>query len=390
MQTQIRHIDAMKKQSKLVAFGTLRMLILLALVPTGMTALQVHAQTQIAEAVIKGLPDAPAPQNASRADQSRRPAPVPLAQGNATLAGTVTDSDMAGIPGATVELLGEGGELYKSGMTDEGGVFQFHGIPGGNYRLFVERKGFSQTVTERLSVAEGEALEAPPVRLTVASDATEITVRPTEVIAEEQIRAQEQQRVFGLFPNFYVSYVWDAAPMNAKQKYKLASHKMFDPMTFVEVSIAAGIQQAADTHSDFGQGAEGYAKRWGAQFANGRTGELLGRAVFASIFRQDPRYFYQGSGSKQSRAFHAIGSAFVARSDKGTTMPNFAYLLGNLSSGALSNLYYPSNDRGAGLVFQNAAIGIGGRAMQNLIREFISKQLTTHVPGNGKPAAGTE
>ncbi|SDF95768.1 carboxypeptidase-like regulatory domain-containing protein [Terriglobus roseus] len=390
MQTQIRHIDAMKKQSKLVAFGSLRTLILLALVPTGMTALQVHAQTQIAEAVIKGLPDAPAPQNASRADQSRRPAPVPLAQGNATLAGTVTDSDMAGIPGATVELLGEGGEFYKSGTTDEGGVFQFHGIPGGNYRLFVERKGFSQTITERLTVAEGEAVEAPPVRLTVASDATEITVRPTEVIAEEQIRAQEQQRVFGLFPNFYVSYVWDAAPMNAKQKYKLALHKMFDPMTFVEVSIAAGIQQAANTHSDFGQGAEGYAKRWGAQFANGRTGELLGRAVFASVFHQDPRYFYQGSGSTRSRAFHAIGSAFVARSDKGTTMPNYAYLLGNISSGALSNLYYPSNDRGAGLIFQNAAIGIGGRAMQNLIREFVTKQLTSHVPGSGKPAAGTQ
>ncbi len=381
----MRHINAVKKQSKLAAYRTLRMLILLALVPTGTAVLQVHAQTQIAGAVVKGLPDAPAPQNASRADQSRRPAPVPLAQGNATLAGTVTDSDMAGIPGATVELLGEGGELYKSGTTDEGGVFQFHGIPGGNYRLFVERKGFSQTVTERLTVAEGEALEAPPVRLTVASDATEITVRPTEVIAEEQIRAQEQQRVFGLFPNFYVSFVWDAAPMNAKQKYKLALHKMFDPMTFVEVSIAAGIQQAADTHSDFGQGAEGYAKRWGAQFANGRTGELLGRAVFASMFRQDPRYFYQGSGSTRSRAFHAIGSAFIARSDKGTTMPNYAYLLGNLSSGALSNLYYPANDRGAGLIFQNAAIGIGGRAMQNLIREFVTKQLTSHVPGNGKP-----
>ncbi|WP_198137570.1 carboxypeptidase-like regulatory domain-containing protein [Terriglobus sp. TAA 43] len=385
MQTKMRHINAVKKQSKLAAYRTLRMLILLALVPTGTAVLQVHAQTQIAGAVVKGLPDAPAPQNASRADQSRRPAPVPLAQGNATLAGTVTDSDMAGIPGATVELLGEGGELYKSGTTDEGGVFQFHGIPGGNYRLFVERKGFSQTVTERLTVAEGEALEAPPVRLTVASDATEITVRPTEVIAEEQIRAQEQQRVFGLFPNFYVSFVWDAAPMNAKQKYKLALHKMFDPMTFVEVSIAAGIQQAADTHSDFGQGAEGYAKRWGAQFANGRTGELLGRAVFASMFRQDPRYFYQGSGSTRSRAFHAIGSAFIARSDKGTTMPNYAYLLGNLSSGALSNLYYPANDRGAGLIFQNAAIGIGGRAMQNLIREFVTKQLTSHVPGNGKP-----
>lgn len=388
MQTKIRHTDVMKKQSKQAKLRTLRVVLLLGCVPSGLTVLQVHAQTQIAEAVAKGLPDAPAPQNTSHVDQSHR-SPVPLPSGNATLAGTVTDSDLAGIPGATVELLGEAGELYKSGMTDEGGVFQFHGIPGGNYRLRVERKGFSQVTTERVKVMEGEAVEAPPIRLTVGSDATEITVRPTEEIAEEQIRVQEKQRVFGVFPNFYVSYIWDAAPMNAKQKYKLALHKMFDPMTFVEVSVAAGIQQAADVHSDFGGGAEGYAKGWGAQFANGRTGELLGRAVFASVFRQDPRYFYQGSGSTRSRVFHAIGSAFVARSDKGTTMPNYAYLLGNLSSGALSNLYYPANDRGAGLVFQNAAIGIGGRAMQNLIREFVTKQLTTNVPGNGKPPSGT-
>ncbi|MEZ2347353.1 carboxypeptidase-like regulatory domain-containing protein [Terriglobus sp. RCC_193] len=350
---------------------------------------QAHAQAQIAEVASKELPDAPAPQNSSQADQSHRSPAAHLSEGSATLAGTVTDSDGAGIPNATVDLLGEAGEFYKSQTTDEGGVFQFHAIPAGNYRLRVERKGFSQVTSNRLTVAAEESMEAPPIRLPVASDATEITVRPTEVIAEEQIRAQEKQRVFGVFPNFYVSYIWDAAPMNAKQKYKLALHKMFDPMTFVEVSITAGIQQAADIHSDFGDGPEGYGKRWGAQFANGRTSELLSRAVFASIFHQDPRYFYQGSGSTRSRAFHAIGSAFVARSDKGTTMPNYAYLLGNLSSGALSNLYYPSADRGAGLIFQNAAIGIGGRAMQNLIREFVSKQLTTKVPGNGKPASGT-
>jgi len=110
-----------------------------------------------------------------------------------------------------------------------------------------------------------------------------------------------------------------------------------------------------------------------------------GRAVFPSLFHQDPRYFYQGSGSVKSRLIHALSWAVIVRSDSGHSMPNYSYLLGDLTAGALSNLYYPRANRGAGLVFTNFAIGVAGRAGEGVMREFVTKRLTRNVNGNGKP-----
>jgi hypothetical protein len=174
------------------------------------------------------------------------------------------------------------------------------------------------------------------------------------------------------------------------EKFSLSVRDTFDPMTFVGVSIGAGIEQARNTFPGYGQGAAGYGKRWGAQFANGRISDVLSRAVFPSLLHQDPRYFYQGSGSTWSRVEHAVSYAFVARSDSGQLMPNYSYFFGDLCSGALSNLYYPASSRGASLVFTNAAIGLAGRSGQSLIREFVLKRLTKHVPADGKPPNGTE
>lgn len=188
-------------------------------------------------------------------------------------------------------------------------------------------------------------------------------------------------------PNFYTSYIWDAAPLNAKQKYSMAMRETFDPVSFIGTSVTAGIEQATNAFSGYGQGAQGYGKRWGERFADGRTSDLLSHAVFPSLFHQDPRYFYQGSGSTRSRILHAVSYAFIARSDSGQMMPNYSYLLGDMCSGALSNAYYPASDRGAGLVFTNAAIGLAGRAGANIVLEFLSKRLTRNAHGNGKPVS---
>jgi hypothetical protein len=127
-------------------------------------------------------------------------------------------------------------------------------------------------------------------------------------------------------PNFYVSYVPGAAPLTSRQQLALATHETLDWMAFVRASVAAAIDQSTAAHPCFGDGASGYAKRWAASFADDRTGDLLSHYVFASVFRQDPRYFYQGTGTTKSRLIHALGSAFLARSDRGTTMPNYAQI----------------------------------------------------------------
>jgi hypothetical protein len=225
----------------------------------------------------------------------------------------------------------------------------------------------------------------PKILLAVASATTEVTVRPTEVVAAEQIKAEEKQRILGIVPNFYISYVRDAAPLTTKQKYSLAFHDTFDPVRFVGSGVAAGIKQANNSYAGYGQGAAGYGKRFAASYGDGLTQDILSHAVLPSLFHQDPRYFYQGTGSTKSRFVHSISFAVVVRSDTGRTVPNYSYLLGDIGSGLLSNLYYPHADRGTGLVFTNAAIGIAGRAGGSIVREFLLKHITTNVPGDAKP-----
>ncbi len=333
-------------------------------------------------------PDSPS----SRAwpGQSLPDAPSVAQKEGASVSGTLIDSSGAVVVGAVVNLLRNGEAQVSSVASGADGGFTFSNLSPGSFVITVAAPGFQQSDSAKFTLTENQIYHVPNIVLAVAGASTEGVVRPTEVIAAQQMKAEEKQRLLGIVPDFYVSYVWDAAPLNAKQKFSMQLRDIIDPTTFIGVSIGAGIQQARNSYPGFGQGAAGYGKRWGALFANGRTGDFFSRAVFPSMFHQDPRYFYEGSaGSAWSRTKHAVGYAFVARSDSGHVMPNYSLFLGNLCSGALSNLYYPDSSRGADLIFENAALGFSGRIAQNMAHEFLFKHLTKHVPGKGKPANDT-
>jgi hypothetical protein len=153
------------------------------------------------------------------------------------------------------------------------------------------------------------------------------------------------------------------------------------------VAAVAGVQQYKNVFPAYGGGIEGYGKRYGAAFANNVSGTLLGRAVYPSILHQDPRYFYKGKGSIRSRALYAMSAAVIARGDDGRWKPNYSLVLGSFTAAAISNLYYPASDRGASLVIGNGLASTGAHAASNLIREFLLKRITTHVPkdANGQP-----
>jgi hypothetical protein len=196
-----------------------------------------------------------------------------------------------------------------------------------------------------------------------------------------------QQRIGGVIPNFYSSYDWNAPPMLAKQKFQLSVRSIIDPVALLSVAGVAGAEQYRNIFPAYGSGIEGYGKRYGAALANHVSGTLLGRAVYPSIFHQDPRYFYKGKGSIGSRALYAVSAALIARGDDGRRMPNYSRVLGHFSAAAISNFYYPSSDRGGSLVLFNGLAGIGADAAGNLIREFVLKRITSHVPkgANGQP-----
>jgi len=322
------------------------------------------------------LPDAPLPK------------PYGSMQGNATgdvqgttsISGTVLDSTGGAIPGAQVNLTRSDGSRLQTVQSDANGQFTFTGVPAGSYRVTVEAIGFAPFKMEEFTVVGQQVYALPSISLSVAGQTTSIVVRPTEVIAAEQIRTEEKQRVLGIVPNFYVSYIPDAAPLTSKQKLSLSVHDAFDWMSFVAVSAGAGAEQATNTFKGYGQGAAGYGKRWGALFAVARSNDLLSHYAFASLFHQDPRYFYQGTGTKKSRLLHALSYAFVARGDNGKAMPNYTYILGDICAGALSNAYYPRANRGAKLVFANAAIALAARAGQGVLEEFVGKRFTKNAP----------
>ncbi len=265
------------------------------------------------------------------------------------------------------------------------GRFTFVMIPADSYVVTIHAKGFSTYVSDLLRLIPQQGYELPNIALAITSINTEVTVRPTEQIAAEQLSAEEKQRVFGIFPNYLTSYVHDTAPLTAKQKFSLTAHDTFDPVSLFGAAVLAGIEQANRTYPGYGNDAPGYGKRFGAVLGDSLISDFLGHAIFPSLLHQDPRYFYQGSGTKKERFCHAVSFAVLTRSDSGHLTPNLSYILGDLASGGLSNLYYPHADRGAGLVFTNAALSLGGRAAGAIIREFVSKRVTTNVPGDNKP-----
>jgi hypothetical protein len=187
---------------------------------------------------------------------------------------------------------------------------------------------------------------------------------------------QEQQRVLGFIPNFYVNYDGgNAAPLTTGLKFKLAMRVARDPVTILGVAAMAGINQASN-RPDYVQGAKGYGQRLGAEAASGFSSILLGGAILPSLLHQDPRYFYQGTGGTSSRLRHAMVSPFICRGDNGQRQINYSSIGGDLGATALSMTYYPSTNRGAGDAFVSFGIGTAGRVFAAIAQEFIIPRFT--------------
>ena len=231
-------------------------------------------------------------------------------------------------------------------------------------------------------MGHGESYTVQQIDLALAPTVTEVRVVPTRVeVAEDQIKAQEKQRVLGVVPNFYVSYEHHALPLAPKQKFELAWKTTIDPVSFGLTGAIAGIQQAQNQFSEYGQGAQGFGKRYGASYANFVASTYIGGAILPSLLKQDPRYFYKGSGSKRSRFLYAIANSVICKGDNGHWQANYSGIVGSLAAGAVSNLYYPAENRdGAELTFENALIGIGESAAVNVLQEFVIRKLTRNVP----------
>jgi hypothetical protein len=350
-----------------------RIVVLLTL--AGLTTYARCLQSQFPSTMDAAFPKAS--EAPARSAQSMPEEPLP-----GSIHGVVVNRDGVVYEGVRVELAQTASTAtsVRAVTSDSNGEFNFTDVPPGAFSLTVSSNGFATQVISGF-LHSGESYEVHEVVLLVASVTNvRVTASPQE-IALEQFRLEEKQRVFGVIPNFYVTYVPNAPPLTRKQKFHLALKSSTDPVNFVLTGVVAGIQQADNTFSGYGQGAQGFAKRYAANYADGFIGTMIGGAILPSLLKQDPRYFYKGTGTIRSRALYAIAMSVVCKGDNGHWQPNYSGIIGGLAAGGISNLYYPASDRnGAALTFENALIGIAGGAAENLVQEFIIRKLTPNVP----------
>jgi Carboxypeptidase regulatory-like domain len=298
-----------------------------------------------------------------------------------SITGTVVDKDGAVIANAKISLAQDGVTPLREVRSGSDGQFVFTGVAPGAFHLTVAAPGFA-TREQSGDLQPGQEYLFPQIEMAVGAVVdVNVTVSP-EIVAEEEIHEQEKQRVLGVVPNFYVSYVPDAMPLTTKQKFELGWKSSIDPISFGLAGVLAGLEQADNAFNGYGQGAQGYFKRFGATYADFTIGTFIGSVILPAVLKQDPRYFYKGIGSRKSRLGYALANAVICKGDNGRWQPNYSNMLGGLAAGGISNLYYPSANRnGVGLTFENALIAIGGSAATGVIQEFFIKKITPHVPG---------
>ena len=295
------------------------------------------------------------------------------------ITGTVTDIRGNAVVGATVILTRSPEPSdQRTVATAENGLFRFDSLtPAVIYSVTIRADGFAEWTSPVITLETGQVKSLGGISLRIATQNTtmQVTYNPIE-IATEQIKIEQTQRIFGFIPNFYTSFDGEnAAPLTTKMKFKLALKVSYDPVTFTGIGFVAGLRQALGT-PNYPQGAKGYGERVGATAADGLTDIMIGGAILPSLLHQDPRYFYQGTGTSRSRLRHAIFSAFIAKGDNGKWQPNYSSVGGDLASGALSNLYFPKSNRGGGLVLSLFAVGTAERIGANVAQEFLLGRFT--------------
>lgn len=395
-----RKMQKMASAHLALKFCAVFALVLLALspvlaqsVPAGAASDAAAATPQSASAAAVSTPSAstvpasPTAQASSSAPVSptAQAAPSAPAAQPGNISGTVLGSDDGVISEATVTLFPPDGKSPIKTISNGYGGFAFNDVPpGGPYRVRIDAPNCIPWNSQPITLAPGQFLTVKNISVRIYGGTISVVVRPqlTEAqIATQQVQQEVKQRVLGFIPNYYVTYEKHPAPLSTKLKYKLAMHAAFDPVTIVGSFVIAGIEQAGD-YPNYQQGFAGYMQRFGANYGNGTIDIMLGGAVLPSLLHQDPRYFYQETGSKRSRLLHAISAPFICYGDNGKREINYSSIGGDILTGAISNLYYPSSNRGPGIVFGNALFSTAGRIMNAIAQEFILRKFTSHSSGS--------
>jgi hypothetical protein len=179
-------------------------------------------------------------------------------------------------------------------------------------------------------------------------------------------RALERKAVH---PPHYLAGVF-LCSLGAKDKFVLFVEDSLNPVAFLNAGFNAGLDQASNRDRAFGQGTEGYSKRFATNMADQSSSKFLKDFAFPVIFAEDPRYYRMAHGPFRKRVFHALGHSFVAYRVDGTRMFNSAEWFGTTSAILLSNSYHPGNERGAASIATRVGFSVVQDMGFDALREF--------------------
>jgi hypothetical protein len=239
-------------------------------------------------------------------------------------------------------------------------------------------------------------VESTPPSVTAMEASNELGAlpqAPSQSKSEQEKEAQKKEqseRTLGIVPRFGATDRMDAPPLTTGEKFHLFAKTTFDPVTVVIAAAQAGVSQADNQFAGYGQGAEGYGKRFGAAFGDQLSAGFFGNFLYPTIFKQDPRYFRRGHGGFGRRFVYSLLQEVICHTDSGGRAFNASSMLGAFTSGGLSNVYYPADDRGFKLTMGRSGLAIAYASAGGLFNEFwpdIHRKLS-HKPQDDKTPNG--
>jgi hypothetical protein len=206
----------------------------------------------------------------------------------------------------------------------------------------------------------------------------------------EEKAGTSNDRLFFALPNFLtVENASQIPPLTSKQKFKVVARSAFDYVEFPWYGFLAGISQAEDSEPGYGQGAEGYGKRYGAAFADGTIENFWTSAILPSLFHEDPRFYQESDGSFVHRAGYAVSRIFVTRTDSGQRQFNFSEIFGSaISAGISTYTYHPHADKTLGNTASVWGSEIGYDTITIVVKEFWP-DIRRKIHKDKHPAAGS-
>jgi Carboxypeptidase regulatory-like domain len=303
-----------------------------------------------------------------------------MAQVTGWIQGKVTDASGAAVLGAVVTVEAADGSR-RTTVTDGEGAFQISSLTLGNYNVKISANDLSDWSAANVPASVIPGSNPLVAVLQVAPTATTVTVGlPPEEVAAEQVSQELKQRALGVIPNYYVTYENHPAPLSARQKVRLGLKTLTDPTTFALAGVTAGLQQKTNSYYQYGQGTEGFAKRYGATYGTAANSILITEVLMDSVLHQDPRYFYSGQGTRAQRAWYAVEAAFRTKGDNGKWQPPYSDLVGLIASAEISQTYYPGSRTQYTLLGRGLMFRFAGRVALNLAQELLLKKVTSNAP----------